>query len=96
VEANWRGERFPTEEGAVNIASVERSRKFKSEPGFQENNKQLISSNKISRSFYSSKKIMASSAPNNIVHFHYPFSPYARRIIWYLQLRGIAHAQCVR
>ncbi|KAF2086351.1 glutathione S-transferase [Saccharata proteae CBS 121410] len=35
-----------------------------------------------------------SSAPNDIVLFHYPFSPYARRVIWYLQLRGIAYAQC--
>lgn len=33
--------------------------------------------------------------PNNgIVLYHYSFSPYARRIIWYLALRGIDYAQC--
>lgn len=37
-----------------------------------------------------------SSMPNEIILFHYPFSPYAHRVIWYLQLRGIAFAQCVR
>ncbi|KAB2571259.1 hypothetical protein BFW01_g12678 [Lasiodiplodia theobromae] len=36
------------------------------------------------------------SVPNEIVLFHYPFSPYARRITWYLQLRGIAFAQCIQ
>ncbi|KAF2197356.1 glutathione S-transferase [Delitschia confertaspora ATCC 74209] len=35
-------------------------------------------------------------APNGIVLFHYPFSPYARRVTWYLQLRGIAYAQCIQ
>lgn len=35
------------------------------------------------------------AAPNGIIHFQYPFSPYARRVIWYLQLRGIAHVNCV-
>jgi hypothetical protein len=35
--------------------------------------------------------------PNNdIVLYHYSFSPYARRVIWYLALRGIDYAQCVR
>ena len=32
---------------------------------------------------------------NDIVLFHYPFSPYARRITWYLNLRGIDFAQCL-
>lgn len=34
-------------------------------------------------------------APNDIVFWQYPFSPYARRITWYLALRKIPHAQCV-
>jgi Glutathione S-transferase, N-terminal domain len=34
--------------------------------------------------------------PNNgIVLYHYSFSPFARRVIWYLALRGIDYAQCV-
>lgn len=34
--------------------------------------------------------------PNNgIVLYHYSFSPYARRVIWYLALRGIDYAECV-
>ncbi|OCL00110.1 uncharacterized protein K441DRAFT_725802 [Cenococcum geophilum 1.58] len=28
------------------------------------------------------------SAPNNIVLFHYSYSPYVRRVIWYLALRA--------
>lgn len=36
-----------------------------------------------------------SEANNNIVLYHYSFSPYARRIIWYLALRGIDYAECV-
>ena len=35
-------------------------------------------------------------APNDIVHFHYEFSPYGRRIAWYLALRGIDYAQCLQ
>lgn len=38
---------------------------------------------------------MASSVPNDIVLFHYEFSPYARRIVWYLHLRKIRYAQCL-
>jgi hypothetical protein len=35
--------------------------------------------------------------PNNgIILYHYSFSPYARRVIWYLALRGMDFAQCVR
>lgn len=37
---------------------------------------------------------MSSEQP--IILYHYPFSPYARRIVWYLQLRGIPYKQCVR
>ena len=34
--------------------------------------------------------------PNNgIVLYHYSFSPYARKVLWYLALRGIDYAQCV-
>lgn len=33
--------------------------------------------------------------PNDLTLFHYTYSPYARRIVWYLQLRGIQYAQCV-
>ncbi|KAL1385707.1 glutathione S-transferase [Phyllosticta capitalensis] len=35
-------------------------------------------------------------APNGIIIFHYPFSPYARRVIRYLQLRGLAYAECMQ
>ncbi|SLM34818.1 Thioredoxin-like fold [Lasallia pustulata] len=34
--------------------------------------------------------------PNNIIVFHYSFSPYARRVTWYLALRGIDYAQCLQ
>jgi hypothetical protein len=34
-------------------------------------------------------------APNGIVLWHYPFSPFARRMVWYLQLRGLEYAECV-
>ncbi|KAF2430790.1 hypothetical protein EJ08DRAFT_633215 [Tothia fuscella] len=37
-----------------------------------------------------------SDVPNDIVLYHYTFSPYARRIVWYLQLRGIPYAQCLQ
>ena len=34
--------------------------------------------------------------PNNgIVLYHYSFSPVARRVLWYLSLRGIDYAECV-
>ncbi|KIW10333.1 hypothetical protein PV08_11295 [Exophiala spinifera] len=33
--------------------------------------------------------------PNNgIVLYHYSFSPFARRVLWYLTLRGIDYAEC--
>lgn len=32
---------------------------------------------------------------NNLVLYHYSFSPYARRVLWYLSLRGIDYAECV-
>ncbi|KAK3403131.1 hypothetical protein B0T20DRAFT_400115 [Sordaria brevicollis] len=31
-----------------------------------------------------------------IILYHYPFSPYARRIVWYLHLRGIPYTQCLQ
>ncbi|MCJ1340007.1 hypothetical protein MMC09_005301 [Bachmanniomyces sp. S44760] len=33
---------------------------------------------------------------NDIVLFHYTYSPYARRITWYLALRGIDYSQCLQ
>ncbi|GAB0135371.1 hypothetical protein EsDP_00003711 [Epichloe bromicola] len=33
-------------------------------------------------------------AEDEIVLYHYAYSPYARRIIWYLALRGIPYIQC--
>lgn len=33
---------------------------------------------------------------NDIILFHYQFSPYAKRVIWYLTLRGIDYAQCIQ
>nr|POF07145.1 dolichyl-diphosphooligosaccharide--protein glycosyltransferase subunit wbp1 [Quercus suber] len=38
----------------------------------------------------------AAAPPNGIVFFHYPSSPYARRVCWYLALRNISYAECVR
>ncbi|KAK0638765.1 hypothetical protein B0T16DRAFT_338623 [Cercophora newfieldiana] len=39
---------------------------------------------------------MSSPVPPPIVLYHYPFSPYARRIVWYLRLRGISYLQCLQ
>ncbi|MCJ1372103.1 hypothetical protein MMC20_003324 [Loxospora ochrophaea] len=36
------------------------------------------------------------SIPSDIILYHYPFSPYARRITWYLALRRIPYAQCLQ
>ncbi|KAL9050630.1 MAG: hypothetical protein Q9206_005013 [Seirophora lacunosa] len=36
------------------------------------------------------------SSHNDIVLFHYTFSPFAKRITWYLALRGIHYAQCLQ
>lgn len=30
-----------------------------------------------------------------IVLYHYYYSPYAQRVVWYLNLRGIPYSQCV-
>ncbi|KAI7541100.1 hypothetical protein KC331_g8780 [Hortaea werneckii] len=38
----------------------------------------------------------AQAAPNGIILFHYPQSPYGRRVRWYLALRGIAYAECIQ
>jgi glutathione S-transferase len=29
-----------------------------------------------------------------IVLYHYAYSPFARRVVWYLHLRGIPYSQC--
>ncbi|KAJ4409157.1 hypothetical protein N0V85_004138 [Neurospora sp. IMI 360204] len=31
-----------------------------------------------------------------IILYHYPASPYAKRIVWYLHLRGIPYTQCLQ
>ncbi|KAL8987840.1 MAG: hypothetical protein Q9177_003003 [Variospora cf. flavescens] len=33
---------------------------------------------------------------NDIVLFHYTFSPFAKRVVWYLAFRGIDYAQCLQ
>lgn len=33
---------------------------------------------------------------NDIILFHYSFSPFARKVIWYLTLRGIDYGQCIQ
>ncbi|KAK3945895.1 hypothetical protein QBC46DRAFT_370266 [Diplogelasinospora grovesii] len=38
----------------------------------------------------------AMSAELPIILYHYPFSPYARRVAWYMQLRGIPYSQCMQ
>jgi glutathione S-transferase len=35
------------------------------------------------------------SPSQDIVLYHYPFSPYAKRVTAYLALRGIPYKQCV-
>ncbi|KAH6899855.1 hypothetical protein B0T10DRAFT_468965 [Thelonectria olida] len=32
----------------------------------------------------------------HIVLYHYAYSPYARRVVWYLTLRGIPYSQCMQ
>ncbi|EMC93991.1 hypothetical protein BAUCODRAFT_124737 [Baudoinia panamericana UAMH 10762] len=39
---------------------------------------------------------MQGDVPDGLVLFHYPLSPYGRRCCWYLALRHIAYAECVR
>ena len=36
-----------------------------------------------------------SDSNSEIVLYHYPFSPYAKRVIWYLAFRGLDYAECV-
>ncbi|KAH8881560.1 hypothetical protein GQ53DRAFT_848128 [Thozetella sp. PMI_491] len=38
---------------------------------------------------------MSGSQPP-IVLYHYSYSPYAKRLVWYLQLRGIPFSQCMQ
>jgi glutathione S-transferase len=35
-------------------------------------------------------------ADKQIIVYHYSYSPYARRIIWYLTLRGIPYIECIQ
>ncbi|EHK27144.1 uncharacterized protein TRIVIDRAFT_62918 [Trichoderma virens Gv29-8] len=35
-------------------------------------------------------------AAGEIILYHYKFSPYARRVVWYLALRGIPYKQCLQ
>ena len=37
---------------------------------------------------------MAETPNNGIVFYHYAYSPFARRVTWYLALRGIDYAEC--
>jgi glutathione S-transferase len=39
---------------------------------------------------------MAPQIPNDIILYWYPYSPYGRRVSWYLTLRGIHHASCIQ
>ncbi|KPM36299.1 hypothetical protein AK830_g10279 [Neonectria ditissima] len=32
----------------------------------------------------------------SIILYHYQYSPYARRVVWYLALRGIPYSQCIQ
>ncbi|PKS07598.1 hypothetical protein jhhlp_006204 [Lomentospora prolificans] len=36
------------------------------------------------------------SSVNSIILFHYTYSPYARRVAWYLALRGIPYSECIQ
>ena len=38
----------------------------------------------------------STEVPNDIILFHYPFSPFAKRIVWYLKLRNIPYAECIQ
>ncbi|KPI41644.1 uncharacterized protein AB675_8991 [Cyphellophora attinorum] len=37
---------------------------------------------------------MANPPNNGIILYHYSYSPFARRVVWYLALRGIDYAEC--
>ncbi|GAP84574.2 putative glutathione s-transferase [Rosellinia necatrix] len=39
---------------------------------------------------------MATPSDLPIVLYHYEHSPYARRVVWYLNLRGIPYSQCLQ
>ena len=41
-------------------------------------------------------KMSSQDVPNDIILFHYNFSPFAKRIVWYLKLRGIPYAECIQ
>ncbi|KAK0635602.1 hypothetical protein B0T17DRAFT_612444 [Bombardia bombarda] len=38
----------------------------------------------------------SATQPPPIVLYHYPASPYAKRLVWYMQLRGIPYVQCIQ
>ncbi|KAK4224880.1 hypothetical protein QBC38DRAFT_484485 [Podospora fimiseda] len=38
----------------------------------------------------------AAAEKDKIILYHYPFSPYAKRIIWYLRLRQIPYYECIQ
>ncbi|EGO60731.1 hypothetical protein NEUTE1DRAFT_144095 [Neurospora tetrasperma FGSC 2508] len=44
----------------------------------------------------SSSSTSGSQQQPPIILYHYPFSPYAKRIVWYLHLRGIPYTQCLQ
>ncbi|KAK4200676.1 hypothetical protein QBC40DRAFT_173387 [Triangularia verruculosa] len=39
---------------------------------------------------------MATTTQEPLILYHYPFSPYARRLIWYLKIRNIPYYQCLQ
>ncbi|KAI9795834.1 MAG: hypothetical protein M1833_006783 [Piccolia ochrophora] len=39
---------------------------------------------------------MSATSDDTIILFHYSFSPFARRVSWYLDLRGIKYSQCIQ
>jgi glutathione S-transferase len=41
-------------------------------------------------------KMSSQEVPSDIILFHYTFSPFAKRIVWYLKLRGIPYAECIQ
>jgi len=39
---------------------------------------------------------MTATAPPPVILYHYSFSPYARRVVWYLRLRRIPYRECLQ
>lgn len=40
--------------------------------------------------------MVSHSESPEVILYHYTYSPYAKRVAWYLTLRGIPYSQCVR